>query len=364
MLGVGRQTVAGKRRSTGEIWLLLDSSGIGGIESHVLCLGSALLELGLPVRVLFLADHGHHPLHDALVDLGVPFRVIAGGWVGLVRAVAAAAPSLIHTHGYKAGIEGRIIARGFGVPCVSTFHAGEPGAGRVRLYSALDRLSARLAGGIVAVSERIARQLPARARVIDNFVSLADPPSGEARQVAFVGRLSHEKGPDLFCRLAGVLPELDLVLYGDGPLRAELEASNPRVRFAGQQASMNGLWAGIGLLCMTSRDEGLPMAALEAMAHGIPVAAFAVGALPTLIEPGRNGWLAPPLDLEAMEAAVMRWAALDRDARGVLSEGARESIAARFTPEAVLPRLLAIYQQAGWHGPECLSDGGSAPPGP
>lgn len=48
----------------GPVWLLLDSSGPGGIETHVLQLAAALNEQGWPPEVVFLADHGPHPLRD------------------------------------------------------------------------------------------------------------------------------------------------------------------------------------------------------------------------------------------------------------------------------------------------------------
>jgi glycosyltransferase involved in cell wall biosynthesis len=333
-----------------EVWLLLDSRSFGGVESHVLALAAALCVRNIPARVVFLKDHGPHPMVPALAAAAIPCSVLAGGWRGLAAALAAAPPALLHTHGYKVGIFGRLLSRWQGFPCVSTYHAGEPGPGMVRYYNILDRATARLAGGLVAVSTPIARRLPGRTRVIDNFVPLAAAPTRFTRQVAFVGRLSEEKGPDLFCRLAAAVPGVEFVLYGDGPLRAELEAAHPGVRFAGQQPAMAGVWGQVGLLCMSSRHEGLPMAALEAMAAGVPVAAFAVGALPGLIEHGHNGWLAPPLDLPALAAAVRTWADLDPAGRARVSRAAQATIAARYTPEAVLPRLLAVYREAGWRG--------------
>ncbi|HYN78444.1 MAG TPA: glycosyltransferase family 4 protein [Lamprocystis sp. (in: g-proteobacteria)] len=340
----------------GAIWLLLDSRGFGGVESHVLTLATALQGQGLPVRVVFLTDYGPHPLRAPLAERGIPFDVLAGGWGGLSSALAAAPPALLHTHGYKVGVFGRIAARLGRFACVSTYHAGEPGPGMVRYYNVLDRATAWLAGGIVAVSGPIASRLPRRTRVIDNFVPLAAAPTHLPRVAAFVGRLSHEKGPDLFCAMSVPLtespddqaPALRFVVYGDGPMRETLAAAYPLVSFAGQQASMEGRWGEVGLLCMTSRHEGLPMAALESMAHGVPVAAFAVGGLPGLIEAGRNGWLVPPLDQAAFTAAVRAWGALDAAGRQAVSAAARATIAARYTPEAVLPRLFEVYREAGW----------------
>ena len=54
-----------------EIWLLVDSRGTGGIETHILELASALQQQARPVVVVFLKDYGPHPLRDALSVRGI-----------------------------------------------------------------------------------------------------------------------------------------------------------------------------------------------------------------------------------------------------------------------------------------------------
>ena len=332
--------------SNGEIILLLDSRSIGGIETHVLNLAAALRATGEPARVVLLRDHGPHPMAPALVARGVPLTALGGG-VELPRFLAVQRPKVLHTHGYKAGVLGRFWARLLGVPVVSTYHSGDRGVGRVRLYSALDRRTAFLAPSI-AVSRDIATALPSGTAVIENFVPLPDAgATGAGRAVAFVGRLSPEKGPDTFCELATRLPNLRWHVYGDGPMRSELTGRfGDRVTFHGAVADMAAVWRGTGLLCMPSRREGLPMAALEAMAHGVPVAAFAVGGLPDLLSDGACGWLAPPGDRDALAAAIATWSRLDVAARSTIGHRARAVIAKRYSPGAGLPKILAVYRRA------------------
>jgi glycosyltransferase involved in cell wall biosynthesis len=129
-------------------------------------------------------------------------------------------------------------------------------------------------------------------------------------------------------------------------MRSELEDHYPRVRFAGQQRSMTDRWREIGVLCMTSRHEGLPLAALEAMSHGVPVAAFAVGGLPDLIEHRKNGWLVNPGDLAGFARALEEWKEMDRDGRERMADHARRVVTERFTPDALMPRLLDVYAAA------------------
>ncbi|MGU3495218.1 glycosyltransferase family 4 protein [Xanthobacteraceae bacterium A53D] len=335
---------------TDDVWQLVDSSTVGGIETHVSVLSAALMRRGLSVRVVLIADHGANPWFAQLDAAGVPYRVLRGGFGALLAALKAGRPRVLHTHGYKAGILGRLAARLAGVPCVSTFHAGERGTFPVSAYQGIDAWSSVLARRI-AVSTPIAKSLPFAAEVIGNFVPVpAEPPSGEKPDtVGFVGRFSHEKGPDLFCALAARLSGTGLAFeaFGDGAMRPGLEAATPDVRFHGLVTDPAGIWPRIGLLLMPSRAEGLPLAAIEAMARGIPVAASAVGALPDLIRTGENGWLFPPGDLEAMAAAVTAWRGLDAPARAAMGRAAWATARAGYAVDVLLPKVLAVYGAAG-----------------
>lgn len=331
----------------GAIWLLLDSSGMGGIETHVYQLARALRDANHPVQVRFYADYGPHPLRDRLENEGFDVACMGGSFAGLLAKMKAETPALIHTHGYKAGILGRISARLTHTPVVSTYHAGEPGAGIVRVYNWLDKLSAPLCGGLIAVSEVIAAQLPSRTRVINNFVPIAESPGTPATDIAFVGRLSHEKGPDRFCEIAQRCPGLSFAVYGDGPMMFDLQPGPENVTFHGPQDGMDQVWPRVGLLCISSRNEGLPMAALEAMANGIPVASFELGALPGLIQNDSNGWIVPPDDIAAMASVIRKWASLAPEQQAAMSSQAVDTIRAAYSPEAVLPEILDVYQQAG-----------------
>lgn len=342
-------------RSPLQIWLLLDSRAIGGIETHVGLLAEGLRDAGHRPTVVFLTDHGPHPLRDRLDALDLPWQVLGGGFGGLVDSLRTLRPDLVHTHGYKAGILARLGARVPGIPVVSSFHAGEPGAGWVRAYGLLDRRMAWLSHNI-AVSRPILETLPSGAALVENFVRLPPEdlcPAVRPLSVAFVGRLSHEKGPDLFCRLAADGPaDRRFEVFGDGPMRAELEAGyGARIVFHGNVPDMAARWSSVGLLCMPSRHEGLPMAALEAMARGVPVAGFGVGDLPRLIDDGSNGgartgWIVPPGDLAALGAAVAGWAGLDDAGRRAVGGAARAHVARHHGLDAGVERVLEVYGAA------------------
>lgn len=336
-------------REAGEpVWLLLDARGVGGIETHVAALCAGLRRRGADARVVLLSDYGDTPARRLFNARELPVHVLAGGFLALHRALRAQRPSLVHTHGYKAGVLGRIAAALTGTACVSTHHAGERGAFPVNFYQRLDEALSRLSRN-VAVSAQIAARVRG-AVVIPNFV--ARPRSvteGELpRVIAFVGRLSVEKGPDLFCEIARRnAGRAAFRMYGDGPMGPDLRASyGGAVDFRGHAADMGSVWAQIGLLLMPSRAEGLPMACLEAMAHGVPVLGARVGALPDVIEHGRTGWLFDAADPTCVDACLVQWSQLDRAAQLAMREACAMRVADRFGENAALDALARVYSDA------------------
>ena len=331
------------------IWQLIDSSTIGGIESHVATLSEALIKKGRATEIVLLADHGANPWLAQLGDRHLPFSLLDGRFSSLLKRLRADRPSVVHTHGYKAGIMGRLACRLAGIPVVSTFHAGDRGAFPVSLYQDIDRWTSILSTR-VAVNDAIAATIPFATHVIRNFIAIEPPGdiAGKPMSVAFVGRLSPEKGPDLFCEIA-VQSEAGIAfdVYGDGPMRQDLEKRyGNRIRFHGLQRNMWEVWPRIGLLLMPSRAEGLPMAALEAMAAGVPVAASRVGGLPDLIDPDRTGWLFQPEAVGEACRIIASCVALSYDQRAAMSEMCREAAANRFGPDQPVAQLLQIYAQA------------------
>lgn len=130
--------------------------------------------------------------------------------------------------------------------------------------------------------------------------------------VGFVGRLSPEKGPEVFLRVARVMqhlaPEVHFVMVGEGPMRADLcrfieqYGLTDRVRLVGLHEDMPQVYAELDVLLSTSHTEAMPFALMEAMACGVPVIGTRVGGVPDLIQHGQTGWLiSPGADQEAAQ---------------------------------------------------------------
>lgn len=343
------------RPQTGEIWLVIDSLRFGGIETHVRELAAGLQRFEQPVRVVLLKRYSQPQLlAGALQQQGVPCSFLADlsttpdrhnvNLLGtLYQAVRRYQPQVLHAHGYKASICSRVIKLLTGIRQLSTYHAGETPRGKVWLYDWLDRYTSRLSSHAICVSQAIAAKLPGRSTTLNNFIAQAAQSSLTGQNIAFIGRLSHEKAPERFVALAKLFPQHCFHLYGDGPMHDDLIRSAPdNVTFHGHVSDMQPHWNNIALVVIPSRFEGLPMVSLEAMGRGIPVLATRVGALDSLIKPGVNGWLA---DTEQqLTDGLTHWQQLSTEQRHQLGTAARQTVNSDYTDQAVIPQLIRLYQ--------------------
>jgi len=327
------------------IYQLVDSRAIGGIETHIFNLCQWLVSNGYRTQVLFLKDYGTpHPLEPKLEQANIEFKKLSGP-VELYRLLNRE-PCLLSTHGYKAGLVGRVCGQLCNIPVVSTFHSGDLGKGRVRVYTWLDELTASLATQAMCVSEEISERLSCPSELIPNFVATRGLSISKGKQIAFVGRLSHEKGPDLFAEVTeGLPPCVQAHVYGDGVLRHTLQQVASHLVFHGN-VSMEQHWHNIGLLCITSRHEGLPLAALEAMARGIPVVSFDIGALPKLISHGNNGWVINSHDISAFQHAIQSWLSTSSIDQHAIASAAQALIKRQYSSDMVCPKIVDIYCNA------------------
>lgn len=169
------------------------------------------------------------------------------------------------------------------------------------------------------------------------------------RVVGSAASLHPRKGQDVLIRAAARLatPPL-LLLAGTGPARAGLEALaarlgvQARVRFLGQVEPVEPLLAALDLFCLPSRKEGLGVAALEAMAAGLPVVASAVGGLAESVLPEETGLLVPPDDPEALARALERLLA-DAGLRERMGRAGGARVGERYGAAAMAAANRALY---------------------
>jgi glycosyltransferase involved in cell wall biosynthesis len=176
----------------------------------------------------------------------------------------------------------------------------------------------------------------------------------EVPLVGFVGRLSPEKGPEVFVRAAMMLkarlPDAHAVLIGEGPMREELLGLRRRygledcVHFAGLWRDMPALYGELDMLVCCSHTEAMPLALLEAMACGLPTVATRVGGVPDIVEHGHTGWLVGAGDFDDIGRCCALLLA-DADLRRRMGARARERATQRLGLAASIDRVGALFER-------------------
>ncbi|HSL65851.1 MAG TPA: glycosyltransferase family 4 protein, partial [Gaiellaceae bacterium] len=244
--------------------------------------------------------------------------------VSMVRALrrAARGADLVHAHWLAGGAVAALARTRF----VVTLH-GSGTAGRLsdlelaRRAPRLVRAILQRAETVICVSEALGEMARAHGardvRVIPNGVTLPDRATPEPAEpsILYAGRLSPEKG---IADLVDAARGLPLVVAGDGPLRHLVPDALGFV----PHDELERLYDEAAVVVLPSHREGLPLAVLEAMAHGRPVVATRVGGIPELVEDGVTGLLVEPGDRAGLRAALERVLA-DADLRRRLGAEAR-----------------------------------------
>ncbi len=228
-------------------------------------------------------------------------------------------PDVIHAHfAVPTGALALAIHLLTRTPYVLTAHLGDVPGGVPQQTARLFRLVRpftipiwKRAAVLTAVSTFVAdlaeRAYHRRPTVIPNGIRLAPRPTVEIHdpvRILFVGRLSEQKNPLLAIKALAHLRDLPwtLEVIGDGPLRPDFDAAaskfsvTDRVTMTGwlDSTAVAERMARADILLMTSHSEGLPMAAIEALNHGVAIVSTRIPGLTDVVEDGVTGALADP----------------------------------------------------------------------
>jgi glycosyltransferase involved in cell wall biosynthesis len=291
--------------------------------------------------------------------------------IGRLRAaIRNARAQIVQTHSVKSHFLIYLSGIWKSIPWVAFHHGYTATDAKMLLYNQLDRVSLRAPACVVTVSRAFERQVldrgvnPARITVLHNAV---DPAWAERvqgvdrnsvrqqaglqpgeRTLVAIGRMSREKGHigliAAFRRLREQIPDLRLVLVGDGPERPRLEkAAGKGVLFSGQVHDVAPYYAIADVIVLPSHTEGSSNVLLEAMAAGVPAVATQVGGTPEIAVNGESAMLVPPDDSFALASAIER-VLRDGELRSKLVANARMAVAQRHSPERRARALTTLYQ--------------------
>jgi glycosyltransferase involved in cell wall biosynthesis len=175
---------------------------------------------------------------------------------------------------------------------------------------------------------------------------------GEGLVLGVVAYLRPDKGHEVLLRAVPKIlesyPTCSLVVVGDGPERARLEALAGRlgiaasIRFAGLREDVPSVLSAFDVFCLPSiRNEGVPQSLLQASAVGLPVVSTAVGGIPEAVVADVTGFVVPPGDADLLAQALARLAG-DAELRSTFGQAGRRHATAHFS----VPRMLDLTEQA------------------
>jgi glycosyltransferase involved in cell wall biosynthesis len=354
-----------------------------GAEAVILNMSRTLNEAS-HISVLGVFSNSSNPnlqLHEVAAKEGIESHVIP--CKGQIDPTVSASirdlvgrmnPDIIHAHGYKADIYGYLALRRSGIPLVSTCHTWYDNDPLVTLYGVADRMVLRNYAAVVAVSDEVRQRLinagvrKEKIHLVPNGIDLrpfdnATPSLREASNdtpiVGLIGRLSVEKGVDIFLHSAAhvlvELPSTKFVVVGEGPDRDKLESLidelkiRANVSMLGRRDDMSLVYASLDIMVSASRQEGLPMAILEGMASGLPLIATPVGDVPTVVLDGRTGVMVPPENAALLASAIVTLLRNPAQ-RERLGAAARKLIEDEFSADRMTADYLRVYEKAASQG--------------
>jgi glycosyltransferase involved in cell wall biosynthesis len=293
---------------------------VGGPAQHVVWLSEGMAGAGFETLLVagtvppgeedmsgFAAARGVTPLIIPSMSRELSWRDVTTIFK-LWRLMVRFQPDIVHTHTAKAGAVGRLAGLLYGKRCkfIHTFHGhifhSYYGKLKTQFFLAVERILARLnTDRIVVLSQQqlveirdtfkigrpeqfVVIPLGTELSVVGDRLSTTDNRQPTTPVVGIVGRLTPIKNHDLFLRVAVRMQgAARFVIYGDGAERERLERlAGSGVEFAGTRP-IEEIYPALDVVALTSRNEGTPLALIEAMAAGKPVISTAVGGVVDLL---------------------------------------------------------------------------------
>ncbi len=305
-------------------------------------------------------------------EIPMSSRLDTGVVKRLSRLVKDRRIDIIHTHGYKSDILGIIAARIAGIKCIVTPHGFENASDlKLRLYIWLGCKAMHFADRVAPLSPQIVSDVQKhgiqdqKITYIQNGVDLSEIELlAESRtaqrikdgklRIGFIGQMISRKNIqdilDIFNMLCKKYDNLELQLLGDGEQREDLNRYaatldlGDKIRFLGFQNNRLEYLANFDLFVMTSTLEGIPRCLMEAMAMGVPAAAYDIPGVDQLIINNETGLLARPGDKKSL---AQSWENLlfDPELSSQLADNARAYVHNHYSAKRMANEYVDLYEE-------------------
>ncbi|MBI5374053.1 MAG: glycosyltransferase family 4 protein [Candidatus Schekmanbacteria bacterium] len=295
---------------------------------------------------------------------------------------------ILHTHSSKAGILGRWAGWLAGVPVIVHTPHGHVFYGYYvplvsKLFVWAEKISALITDRIITLTERGKKEhirfgvakpdkfIPIHSGVDIGLIQRTDAdktsqcpkshislretlsmPAG-AIVAASMGRLSRVKGYEYFIKAGIILSkkydDIYFAIAGEGELRENLEqiiknaGAAERFKFAGWREDIGNFLNGADIFVLSSLNEGMGKAIVEAMAAGLPVVGTDVGGISEIVVEGETGFIVPPGNAEAIADRIERLY-LDKNLRSSMGERGRER-AALYDTHSMVRKVESLYEE-------------------
>ncbi|MBE6635612.1 MAG: glycosyltransferase [Ruminococcaceae bacterium] len=339
---------------------LLQSSVFSGAE-NVICQIIGMFRDEPDIEMVYSSQDG--PIRDALVERDITFAPMKKLCFSEVkRVIKEVNPDIIHAHDMRASFYAALLCGK--IPMISHMHNNSIDVRGFSLKSLLYAYAARKAKHILWVSESAFGgyyyhdRFAAKSSVLYNVISidaLCEKMNRDTNEynydIVYVGRLSYQKNPERFMRIFAEIvkkkPDVNIAVVGSGELKDEAEKLHSElglgdnVHLLGYCSNPLKMIHDSKAMIMTSRFEGTPMVALEALALGTPIVSTPVDGMCDLIENGKNGYLSDA-DGEITERLIE--IIENSDLRERLSKEAKTDAVQRNDIPTYKEKIMSLYK--------------------
>jgi glycosyltransferase involved in cell wall biosynthesis len=373
----------------------------GGAEDNTLYTCSGLSHLGYQVDLAIGEENEPASIRKTGIDPSVRISIIHGlrrnpapfhetrAIRNLRALIRTRGYHIVHTHGSKAGVLGRIAAAKEHVPIIihgihGTSFSPQMGAISRLLYRNIERWIAAKTDAFVCVGEDMRRQYvdasigtAEQYHIIHSGMNLdafraageIQPASSSIRTefgipresvvIGMISRMEARKQHGLFLQSISLLltrkpPQSDVrvLIVGDGPLEEEIKTRvndlglSTITRFAGYRNDVESFFSASDVVTLTSKWEGLPRVLVQAAAVGRPVVTFDVDGAWEIVEDGTTGLIVPQGDVSGF-AEALSLLIDDAAKRTIMGNRARKRVGDQWTIETMVSRTDDLYRKLG-----------------